>query len=196
MTHSNFTHPDLEERITEQKGRGIFAINDIPKNTVVIREKPIVTNKEDNVKYLVSIIVYLYYNHKAEFDQIAPDKIDSTMSISIVMKSDLKKYISDDDDILLYYTKYIRNGFRFNNNSGMLFYGCILNHDCVPNTVFKQEDEFMVFTTTRKIRKDEEVTDSYLSAPEYNLFSDKKKKGILYKQYGFLCTCVKCKEII
>ena len=82
------------------------------------------------------------------------------------------------------------NAFDFGKyGPAILFNGALLNHSCDPNVIFKQENKYMIFKTIKDINKGEELCNNYIDIT----LPKKRRLSILKSQYGFTCTCNRCK---
>jgi hypothetical protein len=111
-----------------------------------------------------------------------------------------------ESELVLYCMKYMCNAFCYNELPApkesvvglacgakqplpaFLFVGRLLNHSCMPNTVFNQVGDKMVFISVRAIEKGEEITDNYV--PIIDPYHVRQKR--LREQYGFECCCTRC----
>lgn len=201
----------LEKVIIPSKGYGLVAKENIKSNTIIIKEKPAFMIPED--EYIFSEMFQLLYhvltsddNDKInEFYNLAPNEIFDHRFAKKKIKKELmniKKlkgaypriiynYFSnyDEDELILLCQKYMCNAFKFGDRGpAILFNGTILNHSCIPNTIYGVQDNEMHFMTVREIKKGEEITDSYINIKS----NHKKRVKRLKKQYGFMCRCERC----
>ena len=83
-----------------------------------------------------------------------------------------KLYIYDEFDLIL----------------GIFYYPSFMSHSCVPNTKILGIGNFLFVFAERDIKKNEEITTSYISSTEeYKIRQEKLKKF-----YGFECQCELC----
>ena len=91
------------------------------------------------------------------------------------------------EEIEFYFAKYLYNAFE-GNDSGPLTLPFIakLNHSCSPNVyfTFNKTNGCMYLTAKIKIKKGEEIFDSYLENKKI-----KNHKKYLEEHYGFSCDC-------
>ena len=204
--------------VKNQKGRCLISSKHIPKNTIIIKEKPSIicedaydcvyqlynsfqlkfANSDDNIynedlKYAILI---------ADYEEIIPHSIDEytieysqikehIQTLPIYMRDFFETFNKNKLRILL--SKFHRNAFTYDNfhggTSAILFIGNILNHSCDPNIeFFIDKNGFFIFKTKRAVKKGEELCNSYI---DINL-SIKKRKTLLLEQYAFNCECDKC----
>ena len=83
-----------------------------------------------------------------------------------------KLYLFDELDLLL----------------GIFYYPSFMSHSCVPNTKILGIGNFVFIFTERLIKKNEEITTSYIDCNE----EYKKRQEKLKKFYGFECQCELC----
>jgi len=193
---SEYFDKRLEIR-TSKYGNGIFATADIPKGTIVVREKPKMLESESGFldfqsKYF-ALIEMLQRNHPAEFDNLVPTQEDQNIMEFKKNNGDrirqicLERNIPFDKGVILFH-KIKRNAFNFNNRTAILFFATKFNHSCSPHLTYSPNGEYMEFTCLKDIRKGEEVFDSYIN---YNMpYADRRER--LKRVYGFDCNCVMC----
>lgn len=215
----DFVSKSIRKKYYYEKGFGFEAIEDIPKNTIIIKEASEVNLFDMNIKnnsiYEMFYIIYRCINHtneniKKDFLKLAPNHIGNEKFI--IQYKDLYKCINglpndkirtffkslNKDELFLYCLKYTRNVFGYwtyynysksKRTPVVLFNGAILNHSCIPNIVFTGKENRMYFITTRDIKAGEEISDSYI---DLTLDKYERQKRLL-TQYGFLCKCDRCK---
>lgn len=195
--------------IDNTKNYGYMASKFIPKNTLIIKEKPAFQLDNNNI---YSDMFQLIYNILTsddkdkikQFKSLSPLRINNFRELSKKIKqefirlSTLKNknawiiypYLKNIpfDDLVLYCAKYIRNAFEFDNKPYILLNGCIFNHSCSPNVRFYKKDEYIYFVTNKDINKNEELCDNYI---DIKLNKDKRQRQLLYR-YGFDCLCDRC----
>jgi SET domain-containing protein len=193
-----FLHKNLEIRISEGKGRGVFATEDIPANTIILKEKPLYnkTSKGNYYKDVLRIIRLALNTNREEFLNLAPATFEE-IKYPISKKGFAKrydKYLKNTtlNTAKLYFEKYAINVFAFKQDSAFLFYGAKFNHSCEPNVEYfcKRNKGCFIFRTIKAIKKDEEVFDYYIDT---ELPREKRQKKLL-NGFGFLCTCSRCKK--
>jgi 23S rRNA C2498 (ribose-2'-O)-methylase RlmM len=189
-----------------EKDLGCFALRDIKKNTLILSEEIFTINQtiqesENIYEYIIKIIKMLLKYKYQEFTSMVPEFYDNSFNkyYQLIQKYHLK-YLSklSKNDILLYFIKYKRNVFRYGNNKhGALFIGTRFNHNCDNNINFIINNNYMDFITNRNIKKDEELFITYISSMQIILFNnDIYRKKTLLNNYGFICNCNKCKNIL
>jgi len=201
--NNNFIHPLLEIKYTD-KGVGIFAKDDIPINTVIIKEIPIIYNSSNIYKYLnlplfkqlsKLLLVLLNSDNKEQFLKLVPHIEDKYIIKYNRIEEYHKKYFKDIDKetICLYFSKIMRNAFYFNNHiPSILFYGTQINHSCDPNVNYKPKGKYMIFTTIMNISKDNELYGLYINSETAKTMNRQMRQQYLLNHYAFECKCNKC----
>lgn len=199
------------------KGYGCIAINDIPINTIVLKEKPLYHLEKINFSDMIEILYSIFRSPKEKIDQLDalyPRSLDEASSSlhnlmddirneferieSLAVKNKKAKviydYLStiDKNKIMLYCLKYSCNAFQKNDMPAILIHGAMFNHSCLPNLVFGLKEGNMTFITTKHISKGEELTDNYVNLIDNVSLRNKR----LVYQYGFKCKCARCKDNI
>jgi len=176
----------------ENKGRGVIAIDDIPKHTVIMIDKPLLHLENNTID---EIILALKMNKEllAKFNTQYPFSIDKH-TLSIESFQQVSK-LSPTIEHRLMLEKYRRNTFNADNNNKklipvILINGSLFNHSCYPNVSFHFHNNCMYFFTNRDVKKGEELTDSYVDLT----LSTKERKQYLYTNYGFTCCCDRCEN--
>jgi SET domain len=191
-----FLHKNLEVRASEGKGRGVFATEDIPANTIILKERPLYNKiqKKNYYKDVLSLIKLALEVTPEEFLNLAPAKFEN-IKTPINKKGFTRRYSKFIDNVTLstaqlYYHKHLINVFAFKKGSAFLFYGAKFNHSCDPNVeyFYKQSKKCFIFKTSRLIKKDEEIFDYYINTE----LSKEKRQRRLLNGFGFVCTCSRC----
>jgi len=194
------------------KGRGIVATKAIPKNTVILKEAPILL-----VEDVYDALYQLYYSEDGQYDDIQESLIEQFESLTphcldkyIITTENIAKELEtlpkymkeffhnyDSHKLRLYIAKFYRNAFRYAHfktsssiPSAVLIKGALFNHSCCNNCEFRisESTNDYIFTTNRDIAPGEEVCITYIDTT----LSTKKRTTHLEYQYGFICTCQKC----
>jgi hypothetical protein len=211
---SNSTYVDaLIKLIHTSKGRGYVAKEDIPKDTIIIRDKPMFSI---TTKAVLSELFQLLYNmilspYKTQYiKELYPNDIlalpkdfretilsefGNLRNTSHPLARKIHRYLSNNltqDQLVLYAAKYQCNAFNFNDRPVILFMGTIMNHSCDYNVTFTPNPEGteMWFRTTRDVKKGEELTDHYIDV----LLPYETRQQMLLNRYGFVCNCSKCMD--
>lgn len=195
----------LKKTIIPNKGFGIIATDDIKKGELLIKDIPftITSNK------IYSEIFQLIYealndtNITTKFMKLQPKSLDNYNIHKNKIKMELNKVktINNEmynffinnytfDDILLLCAKYMSNAFDFKGKPAFLFTATLLNHSCLPNVIFGENDGYMIFIAVRDIQKGDEICDNYIDIT----LPKKERKKYLMEQYGFECCCERCIE--
>lgn len=209
MESINYIDKRIKKCYFDKKGHGFIATNDIPKNTIILKEYPsfLINNYKQSYFEIFELIYTILISDnvilKKKFMNYLPHKVNNNFTIYIKsIKTtfiDLEKnnkklyqYLTSNykiDEIILFCLKYICNAFNFfDKGPAILLTGSIFNHSCNPNIIFGKKNDIMCFFTIRDIKKDEELCNSYT-----NIFkSTKYRKLHLLSQYGFECDCDRC----
>ena len=187
------------------KGRKVIAKTDIPIGKTVLIDRAIILNYKSvsNVKTMLDLInrILTFENGncklKEQFINLIPFKLDKLaytyrfiFDLPEFKKNELIKKI-DDDTILLYFAKYMRNGFYFGDRPAILLNGAMFNHSCIPNvkTCVNQINNSMNFAN---IAKDEEMCISYGNINTGLISSKVIRNDLLMQRYAFSCKCNGC----
>jgi len=159
----------IEIRITEGKGLGIFALVDIPANTVLLSEAPLVILQDTGTR--VDPL-------EVSLAALSPERRASFLSLS--------HYSSNPNESIARSIVY-SNGYSIKNDmaTGLFETASRINHSCVPNSsyIWKDGAERIIFWNHWKLLQGEEVSVDYGHKPHY-----------LKKFYGFDCDCGGCTE--
>ena len=201
----DFIDPRINKSFIPGKGYGFIALENIPNNTIIIKETP-TTIIHDSIHSDIFQLLYLILTNKhllTKFNKLQPkslqdysvnkEQILSELKSLKVHNPEIYHYLIDnfsDKEILLYCAKYMCNAFQFDDKPVILFTGTILNHSCLPNVIFGQKGNQMWFVTNREIKKGEEIYDNYVDIT----LSKKERSEHLKKQYGFDCQCLRCSD--
>jgi hypothetical protein len=192
-----YIHPNIIINTNEDDNNKVIAKKDIKKGTIIIKEYPTINLFGENVLDRDVEFIKKLIQHRES--QLFPRKLNqfkrTKMTKYIFNKIDsnnntaTKKYFEkfDKTDLEFYYCKHLFNSFE-GNEFGPLYLPLIakLNHSCNPNTTFvlNKDNGQMILITTRDIKKDEEITDSYLCNKLIQ-----EHKSYLQEHYGFQCDC-------
>jgi hypothetical protein len=183
------------------KGRGYIATTEIPVGTVILIEKPFYSIDLDDDTQYPYLEGLLDLHRDPKFLQMAPLKLTTFDKFTSLVDDDfLKKAVNKDhrfksishlnhDQLWLYYEKYSRNAFSFNQGQSavLLSQGTFFNHSCLPNVIYFQVGNKMFFVTTQRILKNQELTISYI-----NPVKQVKIRQSSIVKYGFVCNCLFC----
>lgn len=194
----------IKKKYNKKNGYGFYAIQNIPKDTIIITD-PIAFTKNINKEYKSSFDIMfdivqtiLFYSNdklKNKFLNLTPHTIDKYIIsgnelLNEINISSYKLLLNVPiDELRLICSKYIRNAFTFTKEiqATILLTGSIFNHSCIPNVSFYPNNKSMIFITNKDINIGEELFISYL-----NTNKDKNNKLRLLHQYGFNCNCKLC----
>jgi hypothetical protein len=178
-------------------GMGTFASENIPANTELLRETPHTLDESRSSDYIYKLIRKLLDNPETrpQLESLVPLSIDPNdpyITPYESMAEGHRRYLPElsADKMRLLHTKLKRNWFSCNDRPGVLFTGTRMNHSCNPNVTYSMDGNNMVFRTTRPIKRNEEIFDSYIGTnlPYHARQTDLKQR------YGFDCGCDKCRQ--
>ncbi|KAG4422440.1 hypothetical protein IFR04_004464 [Cadophora malorum] len=159
----------IEVRESENKGLGVFALCDIPPQTILLCESPLVTLQDDGARV---------------------DPLDTTVNALSPEKNkvffSLSSYSRNKNESLSRSIIY-SNGYSIMNDlaTGLFETASRINHSCVPNSQYTWKESIgkIMFWNRFKLLAGEEVTVDY-----------GHKKKYLKRIYGFDCTCGGCTD--
>lgn len=191
----------------DNKGYGFIALNEIPVNTIILIEKPVIEISNHNTKIEMFQLLYeifmkdkkiiqkfmnlfpIIFNHKYHQNGNILEQYKILKNVNPKLYEFFKINFNI-EEILHMCSKYICNAFMFNKKPTILFQGSIFNHSCLPNVIFGEKENKIFFSTVRNIKKGEELCDNYIDI----IRSKNKRQDILLKQYDFSCECERCKK--
>jgi len=192
-----YVHKALYQKKCEY-GTGTFSKMNIPKGVVIIKETPEILNSENmddvsgtSTEYGIKLIKQLLYHKKTQFIHLVPDHLDDTANVDYdSIREYHQRYLPelDQETMVLYYMKYKRNIFKFDDKHAILFTATKMNHSCNPHVSYYKRKNQMWFETVRPIKAGEEVFDSYI----FTLDDRTVRQEALRRRYGFDCQCDKC----
>ena len=159
----------IEVRESEGKGKGVFAVVDIPAGTILLSESPLITlidtgTRADPLDAAVAAL--------------SPSQRSSFLSLS---------HYSRNPNESLHRSIVYSNGYSINHDlaTGLFETASRINHSCVPNSkyMWKPSVGRMFFWNRFKLMEGEEVCVDYGHKPNY-----------LKRIYGFECQCGGCTE--
>jgi hypothetical protein len=171
----------------------VIAIDDIKIGEVLIKEYPKINLFGEKVEDRdVSFIKKLILSEENElfprdFKQFKRTRMSKKIFDKI--NSSDKKFFQryDNSTIEFYYEKHLFNSFE-GYDYGPLYLPTIakVNHSCNPNTkfIFDKNNGIMSLISIKNIKKNTEITDSYLSNKTIKFHSE-----YLLDHYGFSCEC-------
>ncbi|KAM9960626.1 hypothetical protein ACTFIW_009772 [Dictyostelium discoideum] len=152
----------------------------------------------DKYKYLINLSRTL---DKVQPEQMEAFKRSAQSVIAIFNKLRGPKFFDECgvtiDEIIEIYSIVLSNGHEmlhplncYTYGLGIFPTGSYLNHSCLPNAFWYNDDQgMMVFRTLRSIKKGEEILTSYT---DITTECSERRKHLL-KQYFFFCQCQQCK---
>lgn len=172
-----YRHPDTLNTLitiapTPTKGLAIFALRDLPPNTLILSERPLVALRDngaraDPLDALVRALpppLHRAYRALHAFTPTAPKAPRQSLHRRVLYS----------------------NGFAVGRTTTAVFeVASRFNHACVPNARFSWDEGVgrMEYFTVRGVRAGEEVCVDYGHA-----------RGRLVEFYGFECACGRCEE--
>jgi hypothetical protein len=195
MKNIIFKHDAIKVKESTGKGRGVFAIQDIPENTIVLKEQPIYLDELTGRYYhdTLTLVRKLIDEYKDDFLSLFPHTLNEYNLIK--RKNFIKncdKFFKDVpiETVELYYEKFAKNCFAYKDGSATLFYGAKFNHSCDPDVIYNynKKEKCFIFKTERNIKQGEEIFDTYIDHSD----PKKKRQKELLNIYGFVCTCIRC----
>ncbi|BCS82854.1 SET domain protein [Cotonvirus japonicus] len=202
----------IDNRLSKIKisGKGVgYVTNDfIPKNTIILREKPkfyVELNKNtisDVFEILYKILKSDNQISLSEFYNLPPksrlnfDKYEANIFIELnKLKNTNFHYIYkffinnfNIHQLTLFCAKYMCNAFEFGNGSAILFESAKFNHSCLPNVIFGKVKDEMWFITIKDIESGQEICDNYVDITQ----NIQNRQNRLLEQYNFQCKCDRC----
>lgn len=168
----------IEVRTSLGKGRGIFAKEDIPYETTILAEKPLLWSSDMSDCDTLSRFSLL-----SPPDQAAYRRLHSFPRARLATIPDLSK---EDRHVLEIFDA---NSFGVGGDGVVYLMGSRFNHSCEPNVAFVTNvDGTKFFLANRDIAKDEELFISY----GHHSGDNEKRKAWLKEMWDFECHCSKC----
>jgi hypothetical protein len=171
-------------RASAGKGLGVFALHDLEIGSIIMRETPIFTIKRpDFVKgtgYPMSAVSQLV---RSEFALLSPGEQEEVMSLTY-HATEAEKESSDRMGLI-----FRSNAYKTGEDIGLFPKIARINHSCRPNTSYYWNAKLnkRIVYANRKIKKGEELFDSYISLL---LTHEERQKRL--NPYGFTCSCEAC----
>jgi hypothetical protein len=209
---------------TPHKGRGIFAIRPLPKETIILKERPLLLAED------AYDAIYQLYGHlvskdcddaasddaifdttadmQTQFESLAPQQMDDT----IISSSEIEKHISTLPQYMedffrsikltrlrLLIAKFYRNAFRNQHNARDTSSppSAILIQGALMNHSCANNVDFYVDREGYFIfytNRDIITGEELCDTYLDTTLSFKKRHTQLQLQYGFICTCAKCEK--
>ena len=184
----------------------MVSISKINKGEILIRDNPVILLANELYSDIFQFIDQILESHNItiKFMKLYPkslkeyqmnEKIKNNIieELNSLKKYDINMYRRfiqnyDINQILLFCAKYMCNAFEIKGRPAFLFTGTLLNHSCVPNVIFGEIGDQIVFMAVRDINKGEQIYDNYV---DITLNTERRKKELLVR-YGFECCCESC----
>ncbi len=187
------------------KGFGFVATKNIHKGEILIKDIPFTVSTDEIFSDIFQLIYQVVINIDilTKFMKLQPKSLNDYTIDHVKVLEELDKvkkhsrhvysFFTENyntNEILLLCAKYMCNAFNFNNKPALLLNATILNHSCIPNTIFGEVNGKFIFKAISNINKGEEIYDNYI---DITLSKQIRQKHLL-GQYGFVCSCVRCCE--
>jgi hypothetical protein len=166
------------------KGLGVFAVHDLEVGSIVMRETPIITIKRPNfikgTGYPMTAVSQLV---RSEFALLSLREQEEVMSLTY-HATDAEKERTDILGLI-----FRSNAYKTGEDIGLFPKIARINHSCRPNTSYYWNAKLnkRIVYANRKIKKGEELFDSYISLL---LTHEERQKRL--DTYGFTCSCEAC----
>ena len=195
----------LKKTYISGKGYGFIANSNINSGEILIEDVPFTITSNKIYSDIFQLLYEVFKNKLMllQFMKLCPKLLENHAENKEKILQELLKVKNHNieiydffvnnyttNEIMLFCTKYMRNAFSFKDKPSFLFIGTILNHSCLPNTIFGEVDGKMVFKAITNIKKGEEIYDNYI---DITLHKNERQKYLL-EQYGFSCNCDRCVE--
>ena len=181
----------------------VIAKENIKENVIILKEYSEINLFDEKNKDPALQIIYKMINNEKVQKQLYPRNMNK-----VKIHKGLKKWIknleeSKEKKILVniyennnielnwLYEKYLYNAFSMYEYGPIIaIIGARFNHSCNPNINFEfnKENGLIIFKTNKKIRKGEELYNTYING---NL-SLKERREYLKEHYDFFCQCALC----
>lgn len=173
----------LEIRSTEDKGKAIFAIEDIPRGTIILAESPLILATDRASAY--QAFIGLTYP-----EQVAYLRLHGMLSASSL---DLQDSTLDPPQLEIRCK--IVSIWHMNSFAGaVLEIASRFNHSCIPNThmgyqVDDNPENIFEFRVSRDVTAGEELSVAYIHP-----FMARSERQAQFKGWEFECTCPACED--
>ncbi|KIW02070.1 uncharacterized protein PV09_06565 [Verruconis gallopava] len=171
-------------RMSPGKGLGVFALHDLEVGTVIMREAPILKIKPPKYAkgsgYPMAAVSQML---RQDYAFLSTEDQEEVMSLAYYGTEEEKN--ASDPLGLIFRT----NAYKSGEEIGLFPKIARINHSCRPNTSYywNAQLNLRVMYANRKIKKGEEILDSYIS-----LLLPQEERQKLLKPYGFTCNCEVC----
>ena len=188
VEYIEYVHPHIYQK------RGDFGISTytqkfIPEGPVIIEELPHNIDAVNDEDYRYKLIRHLLNTQRKNFMDLVPLELDYDADDIYNFEKHMKFFPELSKELMkLYYLKYKRNVFSFDNQPSILFFSTKMNHSCESNCRYYRDNDRMVFETKRDIQAGEELFDSYITCD----VPREERQKTLKDRYGFDCGCTRC----
>ena len=188
VEYIEYVHPYIYQK------RGNFGISTytrkfIPEGTIIIEELPHNIDAVNNEDYRYKLIRHLLNTQRKNFMDLVPLELDYDADDIYNFEKHMTFFPELSKELMkLYYLKYKRNAFSFDNQPSILFFSTKMNHSCESNCRYYRDNDRMVFETKRDIQPGEELFDSYITCD----VPREERQKTLKDRYGFDCGCTRC----
>lgn len=180
----------------------VVAMDNIPANTIILKEYPIINlfgekNNDPALQIILKLSDFcnsnMLYPRDIHISKKHPELKKWIKNMDrCVEKNNIAKMLENDTDYLYHlYEKYLYNAFSMGEYGPIIsVYGAKFNHSCDPNVdfYFDTKNGHIIFKTNRRIKKGEELYDTYVDVDlDYHI-----RQKYLKEHYDFICKCKKC----
>jgi len=176
------------KRIDKEHGFGMFAVNDIPSGTLILRESPIITLLKEEHRTEQTEEQWIH----SQFEALSKGDQDTVLSLHNNLEHD-----ENTEGKTRCVGVYRTNAYCFTDHdrfeSGLFPMISRINHSCFPNAQFVDDTkhEMHGIIALCGISAGEEITHCYIDIDLFMADSMKRQKYIL-EHYGFECQCRDC----
>lgn len=186
-SHSPTCHGQTSDYVIRSSpgaGLGVFALRDLPIGHVIMRETPVLKiYPPEHIKgtgYPMRAVSQLLH---ADFAYLSLEEQEQIMDLAYSGTAVEK----DGSDLLGLIFK--TNAYKSGDEIGLFPKIARINHSCRPNTSYfwdKRRNQKVIYAN-RQIKKEEEISDSYIS-----LLLPQEERQRYLDAYGFKCGCEAC----
>jgi len=199
-------HPFVSIDKSQKESFRVVSSGSIPKHTIIAECDPISSIiikdntlfDENGIAPMTKWAAYLQYrigllkiNSELQVDQVIQELYPRTFEECVIRKPTLKEAAKDEEELYLLASKLQFNFFGdpFDTESSLFGFPSFMNHSCVPNTLFKKENNKLILITTQDIQVGDELCYCYTIGGGIN--PDTRRKFI-FDRCHFLCQCKGC----
>jgi hypothetical protein len=185
-----YVHPAIYQKRGDF-GMGTYTKKFIPKGTVIVREIPHNVDETNDDEYKYKLMKHLLKTDRENFMNLVPLELDYPGDDIYDSEKHMKFFPELSKDLMkLYFLKYKRNAFSFDNHPSILFFSTKINHSCDSNCSYYRDGDKMTIDLKRDVYPGEEIFDSYIPC---NVQKEERQQT-LKTRYGFDCACSRCKS--